>query len=196
MLRFEVLSWRGLSNLEEKSSARLPPLIPGAQIRPLPSLDLGNPEVQVIPDRERASKVGLNASEIGQILDVLLDGTRIDDYIYQGDEIDLVLKGKEGILTRTQDFDHVLIHTQRDGLVPLNSVSRLELVSGPSQINHLEQQRAIVIRIIPSRQTSPWSGPWRLSRNRFCLPYESVASLARHMTFSLQERADDLYQDP
>jgi HAE1 family hydrophobic/amphiphilic exporter-1 len=166
-------------------------LIPGAQIRPLPSLDLGNPEVQVIPDRDKASKVGLNASEIGQTLDVLLDGTRIDDYIYRGEEIDLVLKGEERALTRTQDFDHVLIYTPKAGLVPLNSVSRLELVSGPSQINHLEQQRVIVIRIIPPGDIS-MEKAMETVQNRILTPIRERGDMGSAYDMQLTGTADDL----
>jgi len=129
-------------------------LIPGSQIRPIPSLDLGNPEIQVLPDRERASKVGLSAEEIGMTLDVLLDGAKVDEYLFEGEEIDLVLKGQEQVLRRTQDFDHIMIHTPKAGFVPLNSLSRLRQISGPAQINHIEQKRAIVVRIIPPIEVS------------------------------------------
>ena len=129
-------------------------MIPGSQIRPIPSLDLGNPEIQVLPDRERASKVGLTASDIGITLDALLDGSKVDDYLYEGEEIDLIPKGEDELLNRTQDFDHILIETPLAGLVLLNSVSRLQLVSGPSQINHIEQQRAIVVRVVPPADVS------------------------------------------
>ncbi len=47
-----------------------------------------------------------------------------------------------------------LTHAPQGGLVPLNSVSSLELVAGPSRIKHLEQQRAIVVRIIPPSEIS------------------------------------------
>jgi len=166
-------------------------LIPGSQIRPIPSLDLGNPEVQVIPDRERASKVGLSASEIGMTLDILLDGAKIDDYLYEGEEIDLVLKGEEGILKRTQDFDHVLIHTPMAGLVPLNSVSRLQLISGPTQINHIEQHRSIVVRIIPPTEIS-MEKAMNVVKNRVVKPISERRDLSSAYNIMLTGTADDL----
>ena len=85
---------------------------------------------------------------------MLLDGVKVDDYLFEGEEIDLVLKGQDQVLRRTQDIDHTMIHTPMAGFVPLNSVSRLKLVSGPAQINHIEQHRAIVVRIIPPMEVS------------------------------------------
>ncbi len=37
--------------------------IPGSQIQPIPSLDLGNPEVQVVPDRVRLADLGFTARD-------------------------------------------------------------------------------------------------------------------------------------
>lgn len=72
-----------------------------------------------------ASRMGLSAAEIGTMLDALLDGVKVDDYLYEGEVIDLVLKGQDQVLRRTQDMDHIMIYTPRAGFVPLNSVSRL-----------------------------------------------------------------------
>ncbi|MBW1942918.1 MAG: efflux RND transporter permease subunit, partial [Deltaproteobacteria bacterium] len=44
--------------------AEIMALIPGSQLRPIPSLDLGNPEIRIIPDRDRAARVGLTAQEM------------------------------------------------------------------------------------------------------------------------------------
>jgi HAE1 family hydrophobic/amphiphilic exporter-1 len=165
-------------------------LIPGSQIRPIPSLDLGNPEIQVVPDRDKASKVGLSAAEIGLTLDVLLDGAKVDEYLYEGEDIDLVLKGEDKVI-RTQDFDHVLIHTPKAGLVPLNSVSTLKLVSGPSQINHIEQKRAIVVRIIPSFQVS-MEKAMDVVKTQIIDPIRNRGELGRAYDIRLTGTADDL----
>jgi HAE1 family hydrophobic/amphiphilic exporter-1 len=166
-------------------------LIPGSQIQPIPSLDLGNPEIQVVPDRERASKVGLNASDIGITLDVLLDGAKVDDYLFEGEEIDLVLKGEDDMGPRTQDIDHVMIHTPKAGLVPLNSVSRVKLVSGPSQINHIEQQRAIVVRIIPPSEVS-MERAMEIVKTEIIDPILERGELGRAYNIRLTGTADDL----
>ena len=42
--------------------------LPGAQAIPVPSLDLGNPEVQVVTDRLRAAEAGLSNREIAKLL--------------------------------------------------------------------------------------------------------------------------------
>ena len=122
--------------------------VPGSQARPIPSLDLGNPEVRVVPDRIRAAELGLSAREIGVAVNVLMDGARIDGYQYQGEEIDLSVRGMEDWY-RTQDIGDLLIHTPRGRMVPLNSVADLVVTTGPEQINHIERARAITIQVTP-----------------------------------------------
>ena len=123
-------------------------VVPGSQARPIPSLDIGNPEVRVIPDRIRAAEVGLSARDIGVAVNALMDGALIDGYQYRGEEIDLVLKGMEDWF-RTQDIGNLLIHTPQGRLIPLNSVAEIQTTTGPEQINHIERSRAITIQVTP-----------------------------------------------
>ncbi|MBW1922068.1 MAG: efflux RND transporter permease subunit [Deltaproteobacteria bacterium] len=166
-------------------------LIAGSQIRPIPSLDLGNPEIRVVPDREKASRVGLDASDIGTTLDVLLDGAKVDDYLFEGEQIDLVLKGEDQGHSRTQDFDQVMIQTPLAGLVPLNAVAELDLVSGPSQINHIEQQRAIVVRVIPPATLS-MEKAMKIVRSEIVGPIRERGDLGGAYNIRITGTADDL----
>ena len=123
-------------------------VVPGAQARPIPSLDLGNPEVRILPDRVRAADLGLSARDIGSAVNALLDGALVDGYQFQGEEIDLVLRGEEDWF-RTQDIEALPIYTPRGQLVPLSAVARVEVTTGPEQINHIERSRAITVQVIP-----------------------------------------------
>ena len=128
-------------------------VVPGSQARPIPSLDLGNPEVRILPDRVRAAEVGLTAREIGAAVNALVDGALIDGYQYQGEEIDLTLRGMEDWF-RTQDIGNLQIYTPRGQLVPLSSLATVEVTTGPEQINHIERSRAITIQVTPPEGTA------------------------------------------
>ena len=123
-------------------------VVPGAQSRPIPSLDLGNPEVRIHPDRVRAADLGLTARDIGSAVNALIDGALIGGYQYQGEEIDLVLRGEDDWF-RTQDIGALPIYTPQGQVVPLNGVARIEVTTGPEQISHKERSRAITIQVIP-----------------------------------------------
>ena len=127
-------------------------VVPGAQARPIPSLDLGNPEVRIIPDRIRASEVGLSARDIGVAVNAIMDGVLVDGYQYQGEEIDLTLRGVDDWF-RTQDIGQMLIHTPSGQMVPISSVARIEVTTGPEQVNHIDRSRSITIQVTPPETT-------------------------------------------
>ncbi len=58
--------------------------IPGAQIRPVPSLELLFPEVRLIPSRDRLKASGMTARDFGLAVDVLMDGRKIGDFKPEG----------------------------------------------------------------------------------------------------------------
>ncbi|MEM9658123.1 MAG: efflux RND transporter permease subunit, partial [Planctomycetota bacterium] len=55
-------------------------LIPGAQARPQPSLDLSSPEVHVAPKLLQSADMTVSSSELGFSVDALVDGAYVGDY--------------------------------------------------------------------------------------------------------------------
>ncbi len=166
-------------------------LVPGSQVRPIPSLDLGNPEIQITPDRVRAASLGLAARDIGQVVDTLLDGRKVSDYQHDGKEIDLTLMGISSSTKQTQDFENLLLRTANGRLVTLGSVADVRWVSGPTQINHIERQRAITIQVRPPRET-PLETAMQTLENKVIGPLKKSGELGGLYNINLAGTADDL----
>ena len=166
-------------------------LLPGSQVRPIPSLDLGNPEIQIIPDRVRAASLGLAARDIGQAVDTLLDGRKVSDYQHEGKEIDLTLMGRSSYTQRTQDFKDLLLRTSDGRLVTLGSVAGVHWVAGPTQINHIERQRAITIQVRPPRET-PLETAMQVLQTKIIEPFKKSGEIGDIYNMNLAGTADDL----
>jgi HAE1 family hydrophobic/amphiphilic exporter-1 len=123
--------------------------MPEAQALPIPSLDLGNPEVQVITDRVRASEAGVTNQELGFMVNALVDGVQVSEYLIEGDEIDLMLRGEDEYADRTQDIEDLMINTSSGNMVTVGSIANVQVTNGPEQINRYERQRTIAIQVIP-----------------------------------------------
>ncbi len=126
-----------------------PPVVPDAQARPVPSLDLSNPEIHVIPRLVQGEQMGVDASTLGYAVNALVDGAFATDYYIGGDKIDLTILGNPGLASRSQDLESLPIATAGGQLVPLSSLATIRRSSGPEQINHRERQRAITIEVSP-----------------------------------------------
>jgi HAE1 family hydrophobic/amphiphilic exporter-1 len=166
-------------------------LLPGSQVRPIPSLDLGNPEIQITPDRVRAASLGLAARDIGEAVDTLLDGRKVSDYQHEGKEIDLTLMGRSSYTQRTQDFEDLLLRTSDGQLITLGSVADVRWVAGPTQINHIERQRAITIQVRPPKET-PLESAMQTIENQIIQPLRNSGEIGSLYSINLAGTADDL----
>jgi HAE1 family hydrophobic/amphiphilic exporter-1 len=129
---------------------KLPEATPGSQNLPKPSLDLSSPEVQLVPRLEQAADMRLDARQLGYMVDCLVDGGYATDYFLDSDRIDLVIKGDDRFVQRTQDLRSLPVVTPGGQLVPLAAVAEVhEFSSGPEQILHRERQRAITVQVSP-----------------------------------------------
>ena len=130
--------------------AKLPEATPGSQNLPKPSLDLSSPEVQLVPRLEQSADMRLDARQLGYMVNCLVDGGYATDYFLDNDRIDLVIKGDDRFVKRTQDLRALPVITPGGQLVPLESVAEIrEFSSGPEQILHRERERAITVQVSP-----------------------------------------------
>jgi HAE1 family hydrophobic/amphiphilic exporter-1 len=127
----------------------------GSQVRPMPSLDLSNPELQFRPDGIRIRELGMNNTELGYAVDALIDGAYAGDFYIGGDKIDLTIVGRESVAggtyySHSQDLAALPTVTPGSPLpVRLESLAVPRLGSGPEQINRRERERAITIQVSP-----------------------------------------------
>ena len=126
--------------------------IQGAQIRPIPSLELLYPEVRFHPDRDRVRAAGLTAQDLGVAVDVILDGRKIGDYKEEGKKkIDLVLQAANEDVATPEELYSELVATPNGWAVPLSSLAEIENTYGVTQIRHLERKRTITLQVTPPK---------------------------------------------
>ena len=166
-------------------------LIPGSQLRPIPSLDLGNPEIRIIPDRDKAAKAGLTAQDIGVTVDALLDGIKLGEVRRFGNKIDLTLMGRGERIKSAEDFRNLQLNTMTGERMTLASVADIRLVAGPTQINRIERQRSITIQVIPPEQM-PLEAAMEIIQTKVVTPLEKSGDLKQPYLVNLTGTADDL----
>ncbi len=149
---------------------------PDGQARPIPSLDLGNPEIRVVTHRKRAAEVGLSNRDLGFAVSALIDGAKASDYQFEGKEIDLTVMADRSADRRTHVLDQLPIATPTGQLVTLGSVATISQTSGPTQVNHRERQRVITIRFTPA-ETTPLETAMNTIRQEILGPLEREGRL-------------------
>ena len=129
--------------------AALPPAN-GNQVRPIPGIELGSPEVRVTPDRVRLADNGVSARALGLSIDAFNDGLRVDEITIDGRRTDLTLRGPEDKIDRTQGINNLPVVTASGRIVPVQMLADVQITSGPTEIRHLERERTITLVIGPA----------------------------------------------
>jgi HAE1 family hydrophobic/amphiphilic exporter-1 len=127
--------------------------LPGAQIRPEPSLDPGAPELHVIPKRRAAAQLQMPGAELGLVVDSLIDGAIIGEYTPEGQpKLDVVMRAineDDALLPDAPALLSAPVATPSGRTVPLGALATVEERLGPSVIRHLERRRAITLSVSP-----------------------------------------------
>lgn len=167
--------------------------MPEAQIRPVPSIELIYPEVRIVPERDKLRSAGLDATDLGVALDVLLDGRAVGEFKAEGrKKVDLVLmSGKDAVRT-PEDLYHSSLSTPGGRIVPVSSFSTLERGYGITQIRHLERNRAITLQVTPP-DTMPLQSAMETIDAEVIGPMKQQGML-QGMTVSLSGAADKLLE--
>ena len=122
----------------------------GHQLRPKPGLELGAPEVRLIPDRVRLADAGVSARTLATTVDAFNDGLRVAEITVDGSQIDLTLLGPKPDGERTQSIASIPIVTSSGQILPASSLARIEVTEGPNEILHLERERTVTLEIRPA----------------------------------------------
>ncbi len=168
-----------------------PGVLPTAQARPVPSLDLSNPEVHVTPRWSRAADLGISANDLGYTVDSLVDGAYAGDYFLGGEKIDLTIIGLEKFADSLQLLEDLAIATPTGDLVPLRALADITLASGPEQINRRERERAITIQVGPPDDVA-LEDALDLVKTKIIAPLEEEGVVGGEYRINLAGTADKL----
>jgi HAE1 family hydrophobic/amphiphilic exporter-1 len=124
----------------------------GHQFRPIPGLELGAPEVRLIPNRLYLADAGLDSSDLAATVDAFNDGLRVAEITVGAERVDLVLKGDPTIsdAVRTQDVGSYPVVTPNGQVVPVSALADVVLTAGPTEIRHRDRLRTVTLEVRPS----------------------------------------------
>ncbi len=116
-----------------------------------PGLSIGQPLVEIIPDWERASELGINAGDLGYTVWAYSDGAFVDEFFLGDEKIDMFLYSTRGTIQRPEDVEQVMLYAPRGGMAPLNAVAEVRHTVNTETIRRVDGARTITLGIVPPR---------------------------------------------
>ena len=161
--------------------------LPGAQARPIPGVDLAEPELRFIPDERRITEAGLTRRQMSTVMRALGDGVFVGDYFDGDRRLDIVLRAPEW--TSPEQLASTPIATPAGGIQPIGQLVRMERTAGPNQVRRVDRRRAITLAITPPDDKSLEESIDILRQN---VEPELMAMLPEDGEISYYGSADDL----
>lgn len=109
------------------------------------TMEQGNPEVQIIFDRSKAAALGLQVHQIADLVVNNVRGNVATRYSWRDRKIDVLVRARETDRSSVDEIRELIINPDSPHPVPLSSIARIEMATGPGEIQRISQQRVALV---------------------------------------------------
>ncbi|HEU4427645.1 MAG TPA: efflux RND transporter permease subunit [Myxococcota bacterium] len=109
------------------------------------SMRLGKPEVRVIPDREKAAALGVDADQLATTVLAMIGGLDVGTFSEGGNRYDIRVRLDQADRRDPDSILGLYLRTRSGETIELRNLVRLEKGASPSTITRVNQQRAVRI---------------------------------------------------
>lgn len=114
----------------------------------------GSPTIRVRVDRQKAAMLGLSTNIIGFALKVAFNGLKVSTFREGDEDYDITVQLAESDRKVTDILRELLIPTPQ-GLIPLSTVSTVEVAGGLGQVNRINHDRVITVKASVDEEKVP-----------------------------------------
>jgi len=125
-------------------------VLPGAQVRPVPTLAIAEPELQLIPDDRRITAAGLDRAALANIVRAVTSGAYVGEYFDGNDRMDMILRGP--IWDSPEELASTPIATPLAGIQTIGELAEIRRTVGPTQLRRVDGQRTMTLSVRPPEE--------------------------------------------
>ena len=109
------------------------------------SLKLGLPEIRVLPDREKAAALGVDARSLAMTIQTMIGGLDIATFKEGGERFDIRVRLEEDARNDPASIQRLYVRTRDGGVVELRNLVQIQTGAAPSAISRLDRQRSVTV---------------------------------------------------
>ncbi len=132
--------------------AEIPKAIPETFPQPFPSLELNEPELQLVPDEWRISRAGMDRNSVASALRAFTGGLWAGEYFDGNERLNIIVKGNEW--RSEQELAELPIVTPGAGVQPVGELASIRQTVGPSQLLRVGGRRTVSVNFEPPENMS------------------------------------------
>jgi len=129
-------------------------IIPSAQIRPRPAVDMLYPEATFRPSYQRLKDAGMTPEQLGNAVQTYVDGRKAGEFNDSRlGNIDIMLKIPDTVTENPEDVASLPVIASDGRIMPISNVANLEIAYGMEGIRRYERKRAFTLTVSPPPET-------------------------------------------
>ncbi len=121
--------------------------LPGSTVRPLPGLELAEPELRLVPIERRIAEAGWDRNIMAQVSRALGDGLFVGDYFDGEERLDIIVRVQTW--ATPEELGAIPLATPKGGVLPVSELAEIVRTAGPDQIRRLDRRRTVTLEIRP-----------------------------------------------
>ncbi|HUG99841.1 MAG TPA: efflux RND transporter permease subunit [Gammaproteobacteria bacterium] len=121
--------------------------LPGASTRPVPGVELAQPELRLVPEERRLAEVGWDRQTMASVVRALGDGLYVGDYFDGEQRLDMILRA--AAWETPEELASLPIATPDGSTRPLGEFISVDRTAGPDQIRRVDRRRTITLVVTP-----------------------------------------------
>ncbi len=121
--------------------------LPGAQARPIPGVNIAEPELRLVPNERRIAEAGWGRRQMSTVVGALGDGVYVGEYFDGDRRLDIVLRAPEW--SSPEQLASTPLATPAGGIQSLDQLVAMVRTAGPNEIRRVNRRRALTLDVTP-----------------------------------------------
>ena len=109
------------------------------------TIELGNPEIQIVFDQERAAALGLAVRDIADRVVANVRGELATRYTWRDKKIDVLVRSVDSRRASIEEIRKLIVNPTSARPVTLEAVADIKVARGPAEIRRVAQERVAII---------------------------------------------------
>jgi HAE1 family hydrophobic/amphiphilic exporter-1 len=109
------------------------------------TIELGNPEIQIVFDQERAAALGLSVRDIADRIVANVRGELATRYTWRDRKIDVLVRSVDTSNASIEENRGLIVNPAAERPVTLQAVAEITIARGPAEIRRVAQERVAII---------------------------------------------------
>jgi multidrug efflux pump subunit AcrB len=126
--------------------------MPDTTAFPVPSLNLAEPELNLLPNDQRITQAGLNRTDVARAISAYTSGLFIGEFFDGNHRANIILRGEQW---HTPDELAMLpMHTPLAGIQTIGELTEITRSAGPTELKRINGKRTISLQVSPPQTMS------------------------------------------